>query len=136
MAIAYEAATLRSARMDQITTRAGNAALIRFYDSTGTGRPATGGAVTTQQKLAELTLGSPFAAGAASGVLTVTNPTSANALLSGTATWFRIVKADGTTFVLDGNVGTSGSDINFTSVAFVSGQPVNVTSFIVTEGNP
>jgi hypothetical protein len=44
MAIAYEAATLRSAMMDAITTRAGNAALLRIYDGS---RPATGGAATT-----------------------------------------------------------------------------------------
>jgi hypothetical protein len=131
MALAYEAATLRTAMMDAITTRAGNAALLRIYDGT---RPATGGTATTL--LAELTCGTPFAAGAASGVLTLTVPTqdsSANA--TGTATWFRIVKADGTTHVLDGNVGTSGSDLNLTTVSIVITQPVSVTSFVITEGN-
>lgn len=132
MAIAFEAATLRSARMDAITTRAGNAALLRIYDGS---RPATGGAATTL--LAELTCGSPFAAGAASGVLTanaITQDSSANA--TGTATWFRVVKADGTTHVMDGNVGTSGSDLNLTTTSIVATQPVQVTSFVLTEGNP
>jgi len=132
MALAYEAATLRSAMMDAITTRAGNAALLRIYDGA---RPATAGAATTL--LAELTCGTPFAAAASSGVLTlgaITQDASANA--SGTATWFRIVKADGTTFVLDGNVGTSGSDLNLTTVSIVATQPVSVTSFVITEGNP
>lgn len=136
MALAFEAATLRSARADAITTRAGNAALLRIYDSTGTGRPATGGAVTTQVLLAELTCGTPFAAAASSGVLTlgaITQDSSANA--TGTATWFRIVKADGTTFVMDGNVGTSGSDLNLTTTSIVITQPVQVTSFLITEGN-
>lgn len=132
MALAYEAATLRTAMVDAITTRAGNAALLRIYDGT---RPATGGAATTL--LAELTCGTPFAAGAASGVLTlgaITQDSSANA--TGTATWFRIVKADGTTHVLDGNVGTSGSDLNLTTTAIVITQPVSITSFVITEGNP
>lgn len=132
MALAYEAATLRTAMMDAITTRAGNAALLRIYDGT---RPATGGTATTL--LAELTCGTPFAAGASSGVLTlgsITQDASANA--TGTATWFRIVKADGTTHVLDGNVGTSGSDLNLTTTSIVSTQPVSVTSFVITEGNP
>jgi hypothetical protein len=132
MALAYEAATLRTAMMDAITTRAGNAALLRIYDGS---RPATGGTATTL--LAELTCGTPFAAGAASGVLTlgaITQDASANA--TGTATWFRIVKADGTTHVLDGNVGTSGSDLNLTTVSIVITQPVSVTSFVITEGNP
>ena len=132
MALAYEAATLRTAMVDAITTRAGNAALLRIYDGS---RPATGGAATTL--LAELTCGTPFAAGATNGVLTlgaITQDASANA--SGTATWFRIVKADGTTHVLDGNVGTSGSDLNLTTTTIVVGQPVSVTSFVITEGNP
>ncbi len=132
MAIAYEAATLRTAMMDAITTRAGNAALLRIYDGS---RPATGGTATTL--LAELTCGTPFAAGASSGVLTlgaITQDSSANA--TGTATWFRIVKADGTTHVLDGNVGTSGSDLNLTTASIVATQPVSVTSFVLTEGNP
>ena len=132
MAIAYEAATLRDARMDAITTHAGNGALLRIYDGS---RPATGGTATTL--LAELTCGTPFAAGAVNGVLTVgsiTQDASANA--TGTATWFRIVKADGTTHVLDGDVGTSGSDLNLTTTSIVATQPVSITSFVLTEGNP
>jgi len=132
MALAYEVATLRNAMLDAITTRAGNAALLRIYDGT---RPATGGTATTM--LAELTCGTPFAAGASGGVLTlgaITQDASANA--TGTATWFRIVKADGTTHVLDGNVGTSGSDLNLTTTSIVATQPVSVSSFTITEGNP
>lgn len=132
MALAYEVATLRNAMLDAITTRAGNAALLRIYDGT---RPATGGTATTL--LAELTCGTPFAAGASAGVLTlgaITKDASANA--TGTATWFRIVKADGTTHVLDGNVGTSGSDLNLTTTSIVATQPVSVSSFTITEGNP
>jgi hypothetical protein len=132
MAIAYEAATLRDAMLDAITTRAGNAALLRIYDGS---RPATGGSATTL--LAELTCGSPFAGAAVNGVLTanaITQDASANA--TGTATWFRIVQSDGSTFVLDGNVGTSGSDLNLTTTSIVATQPVSVTSFVITEGNP
>ena len=132
MAIAYEAATLRDAMLDAITTRAGNAALLRIYSGT---RPATGGTATTL--LAELTCGTPFAAAAVNGVLTlgaITQDSSANA--TGTASWFRIVQSDGTTFVLDGDVGTSGSDLNLTTVSIVATQPVSVTSFVITEGNP
>lgn len=131
MALAYEAATLRDAMLDAITTHAGNAALLRIYDGS---RPATGGTATTL--LAELTCGTPFAAAAVNGVLTlgaITQDSSANA--TGTASWFRIVKADGTTHVLDGNCGTSGSDLNLTTLSIVSGQPVSISSFVITEGN-
>lgn len=130
MAIAY-AATLRNSMLDAITTLAGASALLRIYDGT---RPATGGTATTL--LAELTCNATFAPGAAAGVLTlnaITQDSSANS--SGTATWFRIVKSDGTTHVLDGNVGTSGSDLNLTTTTIVATQPVSVSSFVITEAN-
>jgi hypothetical protein len=130
MALAYDS-SIRNAMMDAITTRAGASALLRIYDGS---RPATGGTATTL--LAELTCNATFAAGAASGVLTlnaITQDSSANA--TGTATWFRIVKSDGTTFVMDGSVGTSGSDLNLTTTSIVATQPVSVTSFVITEGN-
>lgn len=131
MALAYPVAT-RNAMLDAITTSAGASALLRIYDGT---RPATGGAATTL--LAELTCNATFAAAASGGVLTlnaINQDASANA--TGTATWFRIVKADGTTHVLDGNVGTSGSDLNLTTTSIVATQPVSVTSFTITEANP
>ena len=136
MALAYKA-TIRQAMLDAITTAAGNAALLRIYDGS---RPATNGTATTL--LAELTCGTPFASAAAGttdgGAVTltlgsITQDASANA--TGTATWFRIVKADGTTFVMDGSVGTSGSDLNLTTTSIVSTQPVSVTSFVITEAN-
>lgn len=132
MALAYEAATLRDAMLDAITTRAGASALLRIYDGS---RPATGGTATTL--LAELTCNATFAPAAVNGVLTlnaITQDSSANA--TGTATWFRIVQSDGTTHVLDGDVGTSGSDLNLTTTSIVATQPVSVTSFVITEGNP
>ncbi len=130
MTIAF-AATLRSARADAITTFAGASALLRIYDGS---RPATGGTATTL--LAELTCNATFAPGASSGVLTlnaITQDSSANA--TGTATWFRLVKSDGTTHVLDGSVSTSGSDLNLVSTAIVATQPVQISSFVLTEGN-
>lgn len=131
MALAYSV-TLRNAMLDAITTAAGASALLRIYDGT---RPATGGTATTL--LAELTCNSTFAPSASSGVLTlnsITQDSSANN--TGTATWFRLVKSDGTTHVMDGNVGTSGSDLNLTTTSITQTQPVSVTSFAITEGNP
>lgn len=131
MALAYSLA-LRTARADEITAAVGNAGLWRIYDGS---RPATGGSATTL--LAELTCGSPFAAGATNGVLTIGNVTadsSANA--TGTATWARIVTSGGTA-VIDMNVGTSGSDLNLTTTSIVATQPVSITNgATITEGNP
>lgn len=132
MALSYDT-SIRNAMLDAITTRAGGSALLRIYTAT---RPATGAAITSQTLLAELTCNATFAPAASGGVLTlnaITQDSSANA--TGTAAWFRIVKSDGTTFVLDGDVGTSGSDLNLTTTSITSGQPVSISSFTITEAN-
>lgn len=127
------ATTVRNGMLDQIKTAldAGvGAALIRIYDGV---RPATGGPATTL--LAEPTCSDPSAAAAASGVLTfsaITQDSSANA--TGTATWFRMVDSAGN-FVLDGSVGTSGSDLNLTTTSIVATQPVSISSATITAGN-
>lgn len=130
MALGFSA-TARNAMLDALTTVAGSSCKLRFYSGT---RPATGGAATTL--LAELTCNATFAPSASGGVLTlnsITSDTSADA--TGTATWFRIVKSDGSTHVLDGNVGTSGSDLNLNSTGFTVGVTVAVSSFTITAGN-
>lgn len=131
MTLGY-AVGLRNAQLDAITTFAGSLAKLRIYSGT---RPATGGTATTQ--LAELTCNSTFAPASSGGVLTlnaITADSSADA--TGTATWFRIVKSDGTTHVMDGDVGTSGSDLNMNSTSFTAGGTVSDTSFVITCGNP
>jgi hypothetical protein len=121
----------RNAMLDAITTFAGASPLLRIYDGT---RPATGGTATN--KLAELPCSAALAAASSGGVLTFNAVTSAAAALSGTATWFRLVKADGTTVVLDGSVATSGADLNLNSTAISAGATVSVTSGAITAGNP
>ncbi len=128
MALGYNA-TLRNNQLDEITGLAGASATLKIYAGT---RPATGGATTTL--LAELVCNAAFAPAATGGVLTlnaITGDTSANA--TGTASWFRI--AAGATHVLDGDVGTSGSDMNLNSVSIVAGGTVDITSFTITAGN-
>lgn len=122
---------LRNAQMDAITTFAGNSGKLRIYSGT---RPATGGTATTL--LAELTCNATFAPGSSGGVLTLNAITSATASASGTASWFRLLKSDGTTIVMDGDVGTSGSDLNLNSTSITSGGTVSVSSFVLTCGNP
>jgi hypothetical protein len=128
MALAYST-TVRDNRLTQIANAAGTGALVRIYGGT---RPATGGTATTL--LAELTVAGAF--GTVSGqVLTVgavTGDTSADN--TGTATWFRVVTSGGV-FVMDGDVGTSGSDLNLNSTTINAGVAVNISSFTITAGN-
>lgn len=128
MALAFSTA-LRNSRLDAIVTAIGTSGLVRIYDGT---RPATGGAATTL--LAELPL-SATAGTVSAGVLTmnaITDDSSANA--SGTATWFRVTTSGGTA-VIDGDVGTSGSDLNLNTVGLVALGAVAITSFTITEAN-
>ena len=125
-------AGLRNAMLDAITTFAGTTAKLSIYSGT---RPATGGAATTQ--LAQLTCNATFAPASSGGVLTLNAITADSAAdATGTASWFRLFKTDGTTIVLDGDVGTSGSDLNLNSVAISVGAAVAVTSATITAGNP
>lgn len=115
--------------IDAIDAGAG-AGVIKIYNGT---RPATGGAATTL--LAELVCSNPAAASNTNGVLTldaIADDTSANA--TGTASWFRVEDSNGTA-VLDGDVGTSGSDLNLNTVAFTSGDVVSITSFVINANN-
>jgi hypothetical protein len=127
--------TLRNNQLDEITALAGTSALLRIYDGTQPANANT--AVGAQVLLAELVCdATAFAAAASSGALTanaISNDASANA--SGTASWFRLVASNGTTVVMDGSVGTTGSDLNLNSVSITSGQTVSVSSFVITGGN-
>ena len=108
-----------------------NTGYLRIYDGTQPANADT--AVSTQVLLAELRFGSTAFGSASAGVITansITGDTSANA--SGTATWFRCLKSDGTTAVYDGSVGTSTADLVMNSVSITSGAEVDVTALTVT----
>lgn len=124
------ATTLRNAQLDPITTAVGNAGKLQIYDGT---RPATGGTATV--KLAEFTLGSPFAPAAAAGVLSPTLPSATTGITAGTATWFRITTSGGT-FVLDGSAGISATDLVLNTASISAGVNVTVSAFSITRGNP
>jgi len=104
---------------------------LRIYDGT---RPATADtAVGAQVLLAELRFNNPASGAATAGVLAfspITSDTSANA--SGTASWFRALRSDGTTVVFDGTVGTASCDCNLTATSVVAGNTVEVTAMTYT----
>lgn len=115
--------TLRNTRADAITTFAGNGARLRIYTA------------AYAAQLLEFDCGTPFAAAASAGALTLT-PSGTTASASGTAAIARIYKSDGTTMVMEGlTVGASGANINLTSVNLSAGDAVTVTSATITEGN-
>ncbi|MFN8745135.1 MAG: hypothetical protein ACK5ZN_09170 [Phycisphaerales bacterium] len=133
MAIKYDTTT-RNAMLDALNTRIGTSAKVRIYNGT---RPANvGTAITSQTMLVELTCNATaFAAAAASGVLTANAISNGTAAATGTASWFRLFQSNGTTAIIDGDVGTSGSDLNLNNTSIATSQTVSVTSFAITEGN-
>lgn len=123
-------ASTRNAMLDPITTAVGNAGLLKIYDGSQPAGPAT--AIGAQVLLGTLTCATPFAAGAAAGVLTagaITQDSAADA--TGTATWYRLCTSGGTA-IIDGSVGTSGADLNLNTVSIVIGGPISVSSFTYT----
>jgi stage V sporulation protein SpoVS len=133
MALKYST-TLRNAQLDAITTAVGTSGILRIYSGS---RPANVAAAITGTLLAELVCNaSAFAAAASGGVLTanaIANDSSANA--SGTASHYRLFQSNGTTAVIDGDVSTSGADLNLDNTSINSGQVVSITSFTITAGN-
>jgi hypothetical protein len=135
MALSYSNAA-RSAQQDATGLNAfiGTSALLRIYSGT---RPANANtALSGNTLLAELTCNASAFGSVTNGVLTagaVTSDSSANA--TGTASFFRLVKSDGTTVVMDGDIGTSGADLNLNTVSIVSTGTVAVSSFVITRAN-
>jgi hypothetical protein len=116
-----------------------NSGFIEVYS--GTQPTDANTAIGSQVLLATLDLsatafGTATASGSAgSRVVTAAanSITSGNAVATGTAAWFRCYKSNGTSVVFDGSVGTSGADLNLSSTSIVSGEPVSITSFSVSE---
>lgn len=110
---------------------AGGAGTIKIYDGTIPTNADT--ALGAQVLLATLTFSATAFGGAVNGVATasaITSDTSADS--TSTATWARIASGAGTT-IMDVTVGTSGDDINFNTVSFVSGATVAITALTYTQ---
>jgi hypothetical protein len=101
----------------------------RIYSGT---QPATADtAISSQVLLAELRYAATAAPAPSNGLITfnaMTADSSANN--TGTATWFRSFASDGTTVVMDGNVGATGSTSNLelNSTGITAGANVAISS--------
>ena len=134
MALGFTVAA-RNNMLDELTALidAGTAGKLKIYDGTRATNADT--AVGAQTLLAELIMNATSFPAASSGAMTanaITDDSSANA--TGTASWFRIESSAGAA-VADGDVGTSGSDLNLNTVAITSGVTVSISSLVLTAGN-
>jgi hypothetical protein len=91
---------------------------LRIYDGV---QPADANtAITTQNLLAEFALPNPCFGAPGSGIEAANAIAATSVLRAGTATWGRIVKADGTTVVMDGSVGLAAANIVLNSVTLTT----------------
>lgn len=101
---------------------------LRIYDGTQAATADT--AIGAQVLLAELRFNATASPSAVGGLLTfsaITSDSSANN--TGTASWFRALKSDGSTVVMDGSVGTSAANMIIATTSISSGQTVSCSSF-------
>lgn len=110
-----------------------NSGFLEVYSGS---QPALNGPLTGT-KLAKLSLSATaFASATASGgVVTATanTITSANALATGTAGYFALLKSDDSTVVITGTCGTSSTDLVLNTTSITSGVNVSCSSLTITE---
>ncbi len=121
--------------LDGFEAGVGASPVLEIWSGT---KPANTGAVDAADGavLASMDLPADFMANAASGQKTLSGAwqdLSANA--TGTATHFRIKANGGTPVRVQGDVGTSGSDLNLSSVSLTAGQSVTINTFTLNMNN-
>lgn len=123
------AVVVRNKQLDQLRSDYDNG-YLRFYTGAMEANPETTEAGTL---LAELRMNATAYPAASGGVATFNGFTADNdADQTGTAAHFRMLKADGTTALCEGDVGTSGAAINLNSVAIQQHATVTLTGLTWT----
>jgi hypothetical protein len=115
---------------DLIDAGAG-AGTAKIYTGSQPATPATSASGTL---LATVTLVDPSFGSASSGVITLADPASVNAVATGTAGWVRFADSTGAV-VFDGDVTATGGGgvLTLSSTSLTSGSPVDVTGGTWTE---
>lgn len=128
--------TARTNMMSQLNTDIGASAYVRIYSGAQPASVATAASGTLLAELRGNAGGFGTASAAALTASAITQDSSADN--TGTAGYFRILKSDGTTAVIDGSVTATGGggQLELVTTSITSGQPVSISSFVITEGNP
>lgn len=127
---------LRSARANQAQTVTSTTAILRILSGS---MPANCAAAETGTKLAEINpLPDPYLTTSADGTIAKSGTWSdASADASGTAGYWRLYKADGTTCTMQGDITATGGggSMTLSSLSITAGVPFSVTSFGWTEAD-
>lgn len=109
-----------------------NSCYLKIYDGTQAATADT--SIGAQVLLATPRCNSTAFGSASSGVATANAFTSdTDAAATGTATWFRVLKSDNSTVIMDGSIGTSGADINLATVSIAQHATVTISSFTYSQ---
>ena len=122
----------RNAQNQGLITFAGSGAIINLYQGTAPANANTG--ITTQTLLVSCVLAGAFGTDT-NGTLTLGTVNDGIAVASGTASFFRIFKSDGTTVVMDGSVGVTGADLNLDTTNINITQTVNISGGTIIRNN-
>lgn len=125
--------TSRNAMLDTLNASIGSTAAFIIYAGN---QPADCSSAVTagNTSCARLYMAATAFAAATGGVITANAIASDSSAAGGTANWFSVenTTGDGTTRFIDGDVDTSGADLNLNSVSITTGATVAVSSFTVT----
>ena len=122
----------RDAQQNGLITYSGSGALINIYAGTQPANANT--AITSQVLLVTMIVTGTFGTDS-NGTITIGAATNGVAVASGTASFFRITKSDGTTVIMDGTVDTSSADMIINNTSINATQVVSLSSGTIIRGN-
>lgn len=93
-------------------------------------QPATANDAASGTKLVDITITSFNAASTGTATLNTATPSVGTAVANGTAGWGRITHTSG---VIDGTVGTSGTDFTINATSITSGSAVTLTAMTIVQ---
>jgi len=122
----------RDAQQQGLITYAGSGSIINIYAGSQPANANT--AISGQTLLVQLVVSGSFGTDS-NGTITLGSVTNGTAVGTGTASFFRITKSDGTTVVMDGSVGLTGCDMNLNNTSIDATQVVSISSGTIIRAN-
>lgn len=131
MALQYSQGVV-NAKMDAIETTISTAPLFRLYTGSV---PATCATAASGTQLCSFALPSDWLGTSSAGVKSKAGTWSGSGSAAGTAGYFRILDAAGTTCHMQGTADTSGTDVILDNAVIAVSQTITVNTFTLTGAN-
>ena len=129
-----ESVAVANARLDAIETTVGTSPKLRLYSGA---MPANCAAARTGTLLCEMTLPSDWLAAASAGAKAKSGTWTGTGAAAGSAGYWAIMDAAGTTCHMQGTVTATGGggDMTLDNIVIAAAQVVTVSTFTLTDGN-